>query len=77
MVAFDSSTLENLLRDAFPDGIICVQDTVGDRNHFAVHITSHHFCGKTRVAQHQMVYTALKGHAGEAIHALSVTTRCP
>ncbi len=32
------------------------------------------FKGKSRVAQHQMVYAALKGNMGGVLHALQLTT---
>jgi len=35
------------------------------------------FRGKTRVQQHQMVYDALKGHMGGALHALALKTATP
>ena len=35
------------------------------------------FAGKSRVQQHQMVYKALKGNMGEALHALQLETSAP
>ena len=32
------------------------------------------FKGKSRVKQHQMVYSALQGRMGGALHALALTT---
>ena len=74
-MAFDIAEIERLLAEAFPGAQISVRDTRGDQNHFAIEIASPVFSGKSRVAQHQMVYAALRGHAGEAIHALSISTR--
>jgi len=37
-------------------------------------VISSAFKGKTRVQQHQMVYDALKGRMGGALHALSLQT---
>ena len=62
------------LRDDFPDAKIEIQDTVGDRDHYALEITSKKFQGKSLCQQHQMVFKALQGHTGYSIHALSVTT---
>ena len=33
--------------------------------------------GKTRVAQHQLVYKALRGKMGGDLHALALTTSAP
>jgi stress-induced morphogen len=35
------------------------------------------FCGKSRVEQHKMVYDALKGQMGGALHALALKTQAP
>jgi stress-induced morphogen len=37
-------------------------------------VTSAAFKGKSRVQQHQMVYAALQGHMGGALHALALQT---
>ena len=69
--------LEDLLRSAFPDAQIDLTDLAGDHDHYAVTVTSASFAGKNRVAQHQLVYGALKGGMGSTLHALAVTTRVP
>jgi len=66
--------LENLLRTAFPDGDIRIEDLAGDGDHYRAIVRSDLFKGKSRVAQHQMVYTALKGAMGGALHALALET---
>ena len=35
------------------------------------------FAGKTRVKQHQMVYSSLKGRMGNELHALALQTSAP
>ena len=45
--------------------------------HYRVRITAGAFKGKSRVAQHQMVYAALKGNMGGVLHALALTTALP
>ncbi|MGF1589228.1 MAG: BolA family protein [Pleurocapsa sp.] len=51
---------------------------VGDGQHFEAVIISPDFAGKTRVKQHQMVYSALQAEmASETIHALSLKTYTP
>jgi stress-induced morphogen len=66
--------LENLLREAFPDADLRIDDLAGDGDHYRAVIRSDAFQGKTRVAQHQMVYAALKGRMGGELHALALET---
>ena len=43
----------------------------------AVEVVCEAFRGKNRVQQHQMVYEALKGNMGGALHALALQTNAP
>ena len=54
-----------------------VTDLRGDGDHYAAHVVSKAFVGKTRVQQHQMVYDALGGGMGDALHALALQTSVP
>ena len=76
-MAMTRETLEGFLRDAFPEADITLTDLAGDDNHWQAEIVSPQFEGKTRVAQHQMVYAALKGTMGGELHALALKTRAP
>ena len=76
-MAMDRNTLENLLRTAFPDAEINLVDLAGDDDHWSAEIISDSFRGKTRVAQHQMVYAALNGQMGGELHALQLKTSAP
>ena len=69
-----AADIEKFIKDAFPDADVEIRDLAGDDNHFAAIIASAAFKGKSRVAQHQMVYAALKGHMGGTLHALQLTT---
>jgi len=40
-------------------------------------IASEAFKGKSRIQQHQMVYSALQGQMGGALHALALETSVP
>lgn len=73
-MAMSAEELESLLRDAFSDADIVIQDLAGDGDHYKATIRSAVFAGKSRVAQHQMVYAALKGRMGGALHALALDT---
>jgi stress-induced morphogen len=46
----------------------------GDGDLYRAVIRSAAFAGKSRVAQHQMVYAALKGRMGGELHALALDT---
>ncbi len=76
-MAMNRETLEGLLRNAFPDAQITLTDLAGDDDHWSAEIVSEQFRGKRPVAQHQMVYAALQGEMGGALHALQLTTRSP
>ncbi|MDX2157709.1 MAG: BolA family transcriptional regulator [Hyphomicrobiaceae bacterium] len=70
----DANEIERLIRAALPDARIEIKDLAGDGDHYAAHVVSPAFAGKTRVQQHQMVYDALGGRMGGALHALALTT---
>jgi stress-induced morphogen len=73
-MAMSIEELENLLREAFTDADIKIDDLAGDGDHYRATVRSDAFVGKSRVAQHQMVYAALKGQMGGALHALALET---
>ena len=72
--------LEGLLKDGFPEAEIELIDLAGDNNHWKAVIVSPQFAGKSRIAQHQMVYASLKGKMDGAdgeLHALALETKAP
>ena len=73
----DAADIETLVREALPDAEITIRDLAGDGDHYAAEIVAEAFRGKSRVAQHQMVYDALKGRMGGELHALALQTRAP
>jgi stress-induced morphogen len=73
-MAIAADELELLLREAFADAEIRIDDLAGDGDHYRAVIRSQAFEGKSRVAQHQMVYAALQGRMGGALHALALDT---
>ncbi|AEA81736.1 YrbA protein [Candidatus Pelagibacter sp. IMCC9063] len=73
-MAIKQQEIEQLLKEGFPDAEIQIQDLAGDDNHFSAKIISSAFKGKSRVQQHQMVYSSLKGKMGTDLHALALTT---
>lgn len=76
-MAMTAAEIEDLIRADLPDAEITVEDLAGDGNHYRAHVISPAFRGKTRVQQHQMVYRALGGRMGGALHALALTTAAP
>jgi stress-induced morphogen len=69
--------IEQMIKAAFPDARVTIQDLRGDGDHYAAHIVSAAFKGKSRVQQHQMVYKALQGKMGGVLHALALQTSAP
>ena len=69
-----AADIEKFIKDAFPDAEVEILDLAGDESHYAATVKSAAFQGKSRVAQHQMVYTALKGNMGGVLHALQLNT---
>ena len=69
--------IERLIREKLPDAEVTIRDLAGDGDHYAAQIVSEAFRGKTRVQQHQMVYEALSGNMGGALHALALQTSAP
>ncbi|MBV8448030.1 MAG: BolA family transcriptional regulator [Hyphomicrobiales bacterium] len=66
--------IEALIKGALPDAEVEIKDLAGDGDHYAATVKSAAFKGKTRVQQHQLVYGALQGRMGGALHALALTT---
>ena len=76
-MALDAGEIERLIKAKFPDAQVEILDLAGDGDHYAAHVVSAAFKGKTRVQQHQMVYEALGGRMGGQLHALALTTASP
>ena len=76
-MAMQASEIEDLIKAAFPDAAVTIEDLRGDGDHYACSVVSAAFEGKSRVQQHQMVYAALRGSMGEALHALALQTSVP
>jgi stress-induced morphogen len=66
--------IERLIKESLPDAVVSIQDLAGDGDHYAAHVKSAAFKGKSRVQQHKMVYDALKGRMGGELHALALQT---
>ena len=76
-MAMSKSEIEGLLTEAFPDAQVIVVPLADDDDHFAAKVSSRAFAGLSRVKQHQLVYSALKGKMGGDLHALALETSVP
>ena len=76
-MAMDSGEIERLIKEAFPDAKVTIEDLAGDGDHYAATVVSEAFRGKSRVQQHQIVYAALQGRMGGELHALALQTSAP
>ena len=69
-----ANDIKAMILDAFPDAHIEITDLAGDGDHYKAVVKTAAFVGKSRVAQHQAVYAALKGKMGGELHALALET---
>jgi stress-induced morphogen len=76
-MAMEARDIEKLIKSALPDAQIEIKDLAGDGDHYSATVISEAFRGKTRVQQHQLVYAALQGQMGGALHALALQTMAP
>ena len=76
-MAMAANDIERLIKARIPDADVTIRDLAGDGDHYAATVISETFRGKSRVQQHQIVYEALKGEMGGALHALALQTSVP
>lgn len=76
-MAMDPTEIVRLIKEGIPGAEVQIEDLRGDGDHYAAHVTSAAFEGKSRVQQHQMVYQALQGRMGGELHALALQTATP
>lgn len=72
-----AAEIEAAIVAALPDARVEITDLAGDGDHYAARVVSAVFAGLPRVRQHQLVYNALGGRMGGALHALKLTTAAP
>ena len=70
-----AAEIEKRIKTALPDAAIKLVDTAGDGDHYSIEVVSASFKGKSKVAQHQMIYAALGADMGTTLHALAIQTR--
>ena len=76
-MAMLASDIERLIKAGIPDAQVTIRDLAGDGDHYSATVISETFRGKSRVAQHKLVYDALKGEMGGKLHALALQTGLP
>jgi stress-induced morphogen len=76
-MAMTARDIETMIKQALPDAKVVIRDLAGDGNHYSAEVVSASFRGKSRVQQHKLVYDALKGNMGDALHALALQTSSP
>jgi stress-induced morphogen len=76
-MAMNAGDIERLIKEGIPGATVTIRDLAGDGDHYAAEVVAESFRGKSRVQQHQMVYEALKGKMGGALHALALQTSAP
>jgi len=69
-----ASEVQSFIAAGLPCSHLAVE---GDGRHFFATIVSAEFEGKSRIARHQRVYTALGDRMKAQIHALSMKTLTP
>ncbi|TDI49986.1 MAG: BolA family transcriptional regulator [Acidobacteria bacterium] len=65
--------VKSRIEDALPGARVRIGTFSGD-DHFEAIVEAPQFSGKTRIEQHRMVYAALDGLIGGAMHALALKT---
>jgi stress-induced morphogen len=76
-MAMTAGEIERHIKQHIPDAEVTIRDLAGDGDHYAATVIAESFRGKSRVQQHQIVYQALKGEMGGALHALALQTGVP
>ncbi len=73
-MAMAAADIEAAIHAALPGALVEITDLAGDGDHYAARVVAAQFAGLSRVRQHQLVYNALGGRMGGALHALQLTT---
>ncbi len=74
-MAITKKEIEDLIKESIPDSLIKIEDLRGGGDHYKATIISKSFQGKSKITQHQMVYSSLKGKMGKELHALMLKTK--
>jgi stress-induced morphogen len=72
-----AAEIARMIKQSLPDAEVTITDLAGDNDHYAAVVVSSAFVGKSKLQQHQLVYKALGGNMGGALHALQLKTFPP
>ena len=72
--------IKNLLQALAPTSVDLIDESAqhaghkgnGGGGHYKLNITSSHFCGKSQIMRHRLVYQALADLIPHKVHALSI-----
>ena len=76
-MAMDATEIERLIREGIPGADVRIEDLRGDGDHYAAHVVSQAFAGKSRLDRHRMVNTLLAAELAAGVHALAIQARAP
>ncbi|QCE34015.1 BolA family transcriptional regulator [Acetobacteraceae bacterium] len=76
-MAMHEDEIVRMIKAALPDAEVLIRDLAGDGDHYSCEVCSSAFKGKSRIAQHQLVYAALDGKMGGELHAMALKTYLP
>jgi stress-induced morphogen len=71
-VPVDPAELKERIEAGIPGA---VADVTGDGHHFNAVVSAPAFAGRSRIAQHRLVYDVFGDELGDRIHALSIQTK--
>ena len=74
-MTMEKHLIEKLIKEYIPDSTVIIEDLRGDGDHYKAIIISKSFQDKSKIEQHQMVYSSLKGKMGKELHALMIKTK--
>jgi stress-induced morphogen len=75
-MSISNEEVKQRIEQALPGAHVVVGTFAGD-DHFQATVEAPQFEGKTLIEQHKLVYEALDGLLGGAMHALQLKTRTP
>lgn len=76
-MAMEAEEIKRLIEGTIDGAEVTIEDLRGDGDHYAALVVAPQFAGKTRIQQHQMVYSALGDKMGTDLHALALQTAVP
>ncbi|CAN5439999.1 BolA family transcriptional regulator [soil metagenome] len=76
-MAMEAAEIETLIVAGIPDARVEITDLAGDGDHYAARVVAESFRGVSRIERTRLVYAALGGRMGGALHALQLTTSVP